>query len=445
LLCSTGASFHFRFHLVAFPAPLKKVLEGLFMKIAHIAPPWIAIPPKDYGGTEVVLYNLVEEQVAQGHDVTLFAPGDAKTSARLISFFPHSLIGDGVPWQGHLKAYYHLHKAVEYIKSHDFDIVHTHLSSSAEMYLFPLMSHVVTPHVMTLHSHFPFDRIQPWKGDADDLYMEWASSVPIVVISEQARAKNAFPLNIAGVVHHGLPMAQFRPTVKQPESFFVWLGHFVPTKGPHLAIEAAKKAGVPLVLAGTVDRHVQASVDYFEQEIKPHIDGEQITYVGPVNMKQKIDLLSRARGLLNPIQWEEPFGMVMIEAMAVGCPVIAFRRGAVPEIVIHGKSGFLVHDVNEMVQSIARIDELDREVVRAHVEQHFTSHIMAQRYTKVYKKVIASMPEKVLAGHGFQKEQPFVLIPPSIAPFTPTHGGTEVFPLPGKQAPPRVAKRTVEA
>ena len=313
------------------------------------------------------------------------------------------------------------------------------------MYLFPLMAHLATPHVMTLHSHFPFDRIYPWKGDADDFYMEWASSVPMVAISEQARAKNVFPLNIAGVVHHGLPMEQFRSMVKQPESFFVWLGHFVPAKGPHLAIEAAKKAGVPLVLAGTVDRHVQASVDYFEQEIKPHIDDEQITYIGPVNMKQKIDLLSRARGLLNPIQWEEPFGMVMIEAMAVGCPVIAFRRGAVPEIVIAGKSGFLVDDVDEMVSSIAHIDELDREIVRAHVEQHFTSSIMAQKYTKVYKKIIASMPGKALAGHGLRKE-PFVLIPPapSNASFPSTHAGSEVFPLPGKQAP-RVAKKIVEA
>ncbi len=414
------------------------------MKIAHIAPPWIAIPPKNYGGTEVVLYNLVEEQVAQGHDVTLFAPGDARTSARLISFFPHSLIGDGVPWQGHLKAYYHLHKAIEYIKSHDFDIVHTHLSSSAEMYLFPLMAHLATPHVMTLHSHFPFDRIYPWKGDADDLYMEWASSVPMVVISEQARAKNVFPLNIAGIVHHGLPMAQFQPTTKQPESFFAWLGHFMPAKGPHIAIEAAQKAGVPLVLAGTIDKHVQASVDYFEQEIKPHIDGKQIKYIGPVNMQQKVDLLSRARGFLNPIQWEEPFGMVMIEAMAVGCPVIAFRRGAVPEIVVDGQSGFLVNNVDEMVQAIAHIDELDREVVRAHVERHFTSSIMAQKYTKVYKKVIALMSEKVLVGHGLHKE-PFLVIPaPSTTPFPTTHAGTETFPLPGKHAP-RIIKRVAEA
>src|SRR5512135_2061345 len=223
------------------------------MKIAHIAPPWITIPPKNYGGTEVVLYNLIEEQVAQGHDVTLLAPGDARTSARLISFFPKALIDAGVPWQGHLKAYYHLHKAVAYIANNEFDIVHTHLSSSADMYLFPLLAHLALPHVMTLHSRFPFDRVQAWTGDADDYYMEWASAVPMVDISEHASAKRTHTLNIVGVVHHGLPMVHFQPTVKQAERFFVWLGRFIPVKGPHLAIEAAKKAGVPIVLAGTVD------------------------------------------------------------------------------------------------------------------------------------------------------------------------------------------------
>ncbi|HTK11731.1 MAG TPA: glycosyltransferase, partial [Ktedonobacteraceae bacterium] len=154
------------------------------MKIVHIAPPWLALPPQNYGGTEIVLYHLIEEQVAQGHDVTLVAPGDARTSAQLISFFPRSLIASGVPWTGHLKAYYHLTKAVDYIKQHDFDIVHVHLSSSADMYLFPLMAQLATPHVMTLHSRFPFDRVQTWTGDADEYYMEWAATMPIVAISE---------------------------------------------------------------------------------------------------------------------------------------------------------------------------------------------------------------------------------------------------------------------
>ena len=277
------------------------------MKIAHIAPPWISIPPKNYGGTETVLYNLIEAQVAQGHDVTLFAAGDATTSAKLVSFFPHSLLEAGVPWQGHLKAYYHLHKAIEYIKDHDFDIIHTHLSSSADMYLFPLMSHLAIPHVMTLHSHFPFDRVQSWTGDADDSYIkDWALKVPMVLISNQARANTMLPLHIAGVVHHGLPMEQFRATTLQPENYLVWLGHFVPKKGAHIAIEAARRAGMPIVLAGTVDKHVDEAVNYFEHTIKPLIDDRRVKYVGPVNMQQKIDLLSRAYGMLNPIQWEEP-------------------------------------------------------------------------------------------------------------------------------------------
>lgn len=359
------------------------------MKIAHIAPPWLAIPPTNYGGTETVLANLVEEQVAQEHDVTLFAPADAQTSASLISFFPRSLINMGVPWHAHLKAFYHLYKAVGFIQTHDFDIVHTHLSSAADMYLFPLMAHLSKPHIMTLHSRFPFDRIGTWNGDADEFYMEWAQTVPMVAISEKACEEVTYPLNFVGVVHHGLPLSTFVPT-RKPENFFAWLGRIVPEKGAHLAIRAAKLAGVPLVLAGNIDRYLPASesIDYFEKMIRPHIDGRQIKYIGPVNIEQKIDLLSRARGLLNPIEWEEPFGMVMIEAMALGCPVIAFARGAAPELVIHGKTGFLVHDVNAMVNSLFIVGELDRTVVRAHVERNFSSRVMAEKYLTLYKKVI---------------------------------------------------------
>jgi glycosyltransferase involved in cell wall biosynthesis len=371
------------------------------MKIAHIAPPWIPIPPKNYGGTEIVLYNLVEEQVAQGHDVTLFAPSDAKTSARHVSFFPKSLTDSGVPWQGHLKAYYHVYKTIEYIKGHDFDIVHTHLSSSSDMYIFPLMSHVMTPYVVTLHSRFPFDRVQDWTGDADQYYMEWIASAPMVAISQCARKEVPYPLNFVGVVYHGLPMEQFQPSVSQPEDFFVWLGRFMPEKGPHLAIQAAQEAGVPLVLAGTVDRHVSQSGNYFKEQIKPLVDGKQIKYIGPVNQKQKVKLLSRARGFLNPIEWEEPFGMVMIEAMAVGCPVISFARGAAPEIMAQDKTGFLVKNVHEMASVIPKVGTLDRIEIREYMKEHFSVRTMAQNYVTIYKKVIASDDgkEKFLNAH----------------------------------------------
>ena len=383
------------------------------MKIAHIAPPWIAIPPKNYGGTEIVLYNLVEEQVAQGHDVTLLAPGDARTSARLVSFFPHSLIDSGVPWQGHLKAYYHLYKAVTYIREHDFDIVHAHLSSAADMYVFPLTANMTIPMVTTLHSCFPFDRVQSWTGDADKCYLEWLSSAPMVAISESARTEVSHDLHFVGVVHHGIPMEQFEPTA-QSENFFAWLGRFMPEKGAHLAIAAAKKAGVPLVLAGTIDQHVDTSVNYFNAMIKPFIDGQQVKYIGPVTMEQKIHLLSRACGFLNPIEWEEPFGMVMLEAMAVGCPASPVARGAAQEIVCHKKSGFLVHDVNEMAQFIPRVRELDRATIRAYTKQHFSVHTMVSKYQNVYKKVIASSRQMVASAVVPSKVRVSSLTPSSV-------------------------------
>jgi len=362
------------------------------MRIAQIAPPWLPIPPKNYGGTENVLYNLVEAQVAQGHDVTLFAPGDARTSAKLVSFFPRSLLEEGIPWTMHLKAYYHLHKAVEQIKEQSFDIVHTHLSSSADMYVFPLTASLTTPHVTTLHSHFPFDRdARTGKiGDADSYYMEWAPDVPTISISESARKEEGalFPLNFIGVVHNGISMREYYRVNAPKGDYFVWLGRFMPEKGAHLAIEAAKRAKVPLILAGTIDRYTKESMDYFNEVIKPQIGSEQISYIGPVNVNQKMNLFSRARGLLNPIEWEEPFGMVMIEAMSQGCPVISFARGAAPEIVADQVSGFLVRTVDEMVERIPQIDTIDRNAVRMHFERNFSARVMAEKYTEIYKQVI---------------------------------------------------------
>jgi glycosyltransferase involved in cell wall biosynthesis len=367
------------------------------MKIVHIAPPWLPIPPKNYGGTEIVIYNLIEEEVAQGHDVTLIAPADARTSAQQVSFFPKSLIEEGVPWSAHLLAFYHMQKAIDYVKEHQFDIVHSHLSSSSDLYIFPLIAPLEIPHVTTLHSRFPFDRVQSWMGKADGYYMDWASRVPIIAISESARAEVTYPLDFIGVVHHGIPMDVFRPTGRKREPFFLWLGRFMPEKGAHLAIQAAKEAGVPIVVAGTIDRHMPESVSYFQDMIKPQIDNHQVRYVGPVNMKEKIGWMSRARGFLNPIEWEEPFGMVMIEAMALGCPVISFARGAAPEIVIHRKTGFLVHDVAEMVRFTPRIDEISRETTRMYIEQHFSARVMAEKYIKYYRKVIAASKAKAKA------------------------------------------------
>lgn len=364
------------------------------MKIAQIAPPWLALPPKTYGGTESVLATLIEAQIDQGHDVTVFAPGDAKTSAQLVSFFSPSLLQAGVPWSMHLKAFYHLQKAVEEVQHGDFDIVHSHLSSTTDLYLFPLLAHLTTPHVTTLHSHFPFDHAPgDSAGDADRLYMDWASCVPLVALSESARRLEKLPVTFVGVVSNGIDLKQYTTRHKRRGDYFVWLGRFAPEKGAHLAIEVARQANIPLILAGTIDRALRESTSYFHEQIEPSIDKKMIKYVGPVTMKQKISLLSRARGFLNPIEWEEPFGMVMIEAMAMGCPVLSFARGAAPEIIVDGKTGFLVHNVKEMVQALAKVDAIDREAVRSHVEHHFSAQAMAEKYNRIYETVIIKNKE----------------------------------------------------
>jgi glycosyltransferase involved in cell wall biosynthesis len=352
------------------------------MKIAQIAPPWIGIPPQNYGGTETVIAFIVEELVAQGHDVTLFAPGDSHTAAKLVSFYPRSLIADEVPWQAHLKAYYHLAKSLE--RAGEFDVVHTHLSSTADMYLFPLMHRLATPHVTTLHSNFPFDRVNDWIGDADDFFLDWIKPAPLVTVSARARANLPYDLNVVGVVHLGVPMRQYRFAEAAPQDYFAWLGRFAPEKGAHLAIAAAKQAGVKLVLAGIVETNFKRSMDYFRTEIEPHIDGDRVKYIGPVDMGQKLAFLGGARGLLNPITWEEPGATVVIEAMAVGCPVIGFARGVVPELVLHGTTGFLVDTVEEMAGFIPRIGEIDRRATHEHVDRTLSARAMAENYVRIY-------------------------------------------------------------
>ena len=350
-----------------------------------IAPPWISIPPANYGGTESIIAFIVEELVAIGHDVTLFAPGDSKPACKLVSFFPTSLVAEGVPWQAALKAYFHLHKSLE--QAGAFDVVHSHLSSTADMFLFPLMKDLKTPHVTTMHSNFPFDRVGEWIGDADTYFLDWIKPAPLVTVSHRAKQNIPYDVNVAGVVHLGVPMQHYRFDPTPPEPYFTWLGRFAEPKGPHLAIKAAKQAGVKLVLAGIIEHGNQDSLNYYNAEIAPHLDGEQISYIGPVNLEQKVKLLGRATGFLNPITWEEPGATVVLESMALGCPVIGFARGVVPELIVHGKTGFLVNTVEEMVQYILRIGEIDRRATHLHVDNNFSARAMAEKYVAIYRQL----------------------------------------------------------
>jgi glycosyltransferase involved in cell wall biosynthesis len=244
--------------------------------------------------------------------------------------------------------------------------------------------------------------------------MQWAPFVPMVAISKSAQAEAPQALQFVGVVHNGMSMKENRPSVKSQGAYFAWLGRFAPEKGAHLAIEAAKRAGVPIKLVGNVQRH-QESMRYFRQVIEPRIDNDQVRYIGPVNIRQKVNLLGRARGFLNPIEWEEPFGMVMIEAMALGCPVISFARGAAPEIVVHGETGYLVRDVDEMVSCIPRIDEIDRNATRIYVERNFSAHAMTERYMQVYRKVIEMSREALkLKASEVSTSKPLVAPEPAL-------------------------------
>jgi glycosyltransferase involved in cell wall biosynthesis len=353
------------------------------MKIAQVAPPWISIPPENYGGTESVIAFIIEELVELGHDVTLFASGDSKTPAKLVSHFPRSLRADGVPWQAHLKSYVHLAKSLE--RAGEFDVVHTHLSSTADMYLFPLMAGMTTPHVTTMHSNFPFDRVNDWTGDADPCFLDWIKPAPLVTVSHRARQNIPYDVNVAGVVHLGVPMKHYRFVDRTPGDYFTWLGRFAEEKGPHFAIQAAKRAGVRLILAGIVEHNFQRSVDYFKNEIEPHIDGDQIQYIGPVGMERKVELLGGARGFLNPITWEEPGATVVLEATALGCPVIGFARGVVPELIVHGETGFLVDTVEQMADMIPRIGQIDRRATHRHVDRNFSARAMAEKYVRIYQ------------------------------------------------------------
>jgi glycosyltransferase involved in cell wall biosynthesis len=252
------------------------------------------------------------------------------------------------------------------------------------MYLFPLLASFRAPHVTTLHSNLPF-RPEEVPDEIDyDKFAQWVPRVPMVAISEHARRNQGLALNFIGVVHHGLPLEHGNLPLAQQDDFFLWLGRFAPEKGPHLAIEAAQQAQVPLVLAGTLT----PDEAYYHDQIEPHIDGQQIRCHGPATYEEKNALMSKARGFLNPITWEEPFGMVMVEAMAQGCPVISFARGAAPEIIRDGETGFLVENLDEMVQAIGHIDEIQREKVRVHVQEHFSHHAMARKYERIYHEII---------------------------------------------------------
>jgi glycosyltransferase involved in cell wall biosynthesis len=336
------------------------------MQIAQIAPLTEAVPPKLYGGTERVVHWLTEELVALGHEVTLFASGDSRTSATLEAIWPRALRLDGAVRDPNALHLMMLERVRE--RAHEFDFLHFHL----DYYPFSLFSRQPTPFVTTLHGRLDLPELQP--------VFTTFSTVPVISISDAQRR----PLPQAGwvrTIHHGLPQRLLMPQPIKPH-YLAFLGRIAPEKGITDAIKIAAHCGIPLKIAAKVD---PMDREYFEEEIRSLIDGKAAEYVGEITDQEKSEFLSGAIALLVPINWPEPFGLVMIEAMACGTPVIAFNRGSVPEVVADGVTGFIVEDANGAIGAIDRLPQLSRKKVRQQFERHFTARRMAEEYLAVYR------------------------------------------------------------
>jgi len=339
------------------------------MRIAQIAPLAESVPPKLYGGTERVVAWLVDELISLGHEVTLFASGDSVTKAELNAVCPRALrLGrprtDPMALQAAL-----LEEVAD--KAKDFDIIHSHI----DWLHLPLLSRLGIPFLTTCHGRMDLP-----------LFPEVIRRFPnaaFVSISENQR----LPLpeaNWIGTVCHGLPHELFRP-VYDSGRYLAFLGRLTAEKGPEPAIRIARTVGMPLHIAAKVPR---GETTYFKEVIEPQVDGKQVRLIGEVNDRAKQGFLANAAALLFPIDWPEPFGLVMIEAMACGTPVIAFRSGSVPEVVDNGITGFVVSDEQEAIQALGRLSELNRQRVRAQFERRFSSRRMAEDYLSHYRALM---------------------------------------------------------
>jgi len=342
------------------------------MRIAQIAPLTEAIPPKLYGGTERVVSWLTEELVELGHDVTLFASGDSVTKAKLEPMWPRALRLDGSvrdPVALHMTMLEKVRQRAE-----EFDLLHFHL----DYYPFSLFARQSTPYVTTLHGRLDLPEHQR--------VFDSFSSAPVISISK-AQRRPVLQAQWVRTIHHGLPAQLLAPRPVEP-LYLACLGRIAPEKAIDQAIRIAVRCGLPLKIAAKVDR---VDREYFEDEIKPLLKLPGIEFIGEISDREKPDFLSGARALLMPIDWPEPFGLVMIEAMACGTPVVAYASGSVPEIVEDGLTGFIVENEIAAADAIEkRLPLLSRAKIRTRFEQRFTARRMANDYVAVYRRLLES-------------------------------------------------------
>jgi glycosyltransferase involved in cell wall biosynthesis len=351
------------------------------MRIAQIAPLYESVPPCLYGGTERVVSWLTEELVRLGHDVTLFASGDSVTTARLVPACPSALRLD--PQCTDSLARHILMMEKVYSEAASFDLIHSHVD-----YLpFPILRRVDVPCVTTLHGRLDIPDLVP-------IYRTF-SEQPLVSISNSQRAPLPWA-NWHGTVLHGMPRESL--TLGKGEGkYLAFLGRVSPEKGLDEAIKIACQAGIPLKIAAKVDPADRA---YYENRIKPMLNCRLVEYIGEIGSDEKDAFLGNAAALLFPIQWPEPFGLVMIEALACGTPVIAYRSGSVPEVIEDGTAGFIVDNRDDAVEAIKKLDQIDRRLCRKYFEHHFSDERMARDYLTIYQRLVRGEPSALTVNHG---------------------------------------------
>jgi len=338
------------------------------LKIAQIAPVRERVPPKRYGGIELIVHLLTEELVRRGHKVTLFASGDSITKAKLHSWYPAPIREIGGSYLPNL-----LHASQSFKRADEFDIVHSHMSCTGIAF----GALVKKPVLHTLHGVFTDKNKRFYKLNRDAGFYN--------SISYEQRKFGPEEMNYIGNVYNAIDIKSY-PYSDKKKDYFIHISRITEAKGTDIAVDVAKKAGVKLIIAGKID--AGRDTEFFEQKIEPMIDGKQIVFLGEVSEEEKRKLFKEAKGFIFPLRWAEPFGLVLIESLAAGTPVIALASGSVPEVVEHGKTGFIANDVDELVTAVGNVEELSYKDCRKSAEEKFGAKRMVDDYETLYKKII---------------------------------------------------------
>ena len=355
---------------------------GASLRVAMLAPPWISVPSSGYGGVESVVSTLTESLVRRGHDVTLFCAPGSVSRANVVPLLDQSHPDE---IERSLYEVDHVGRAFDEIDSAEdgdgFDVVHDHCGFTG----LAMANRIETPLVHTLHG--------PFTAETQAFYARHGHKAALVGISRAQLASAPRDLGPIGSIPNPIDLRTW-PLQERKGDYLLWVGRMTPEKGPHRAIAAARAVDVPLVLAGVIQPGQQA---FFDREVAPHIDGERVRFVGEVGGAPKRSLFARARGLLMPIRWNEPFGMVVVEALACGTPVIAFPEGGVPELVIEGKTGFLVDDERAMAVAIGRLTQIAARDCRAWVSKNCDVEVVAAAYERIYRSVALPSVARAIA------------------------------------------------